>query len=155
MKIDELIQLIEAVNKNKIDKFEYKNEAGEKVSIRKRDGVSIVNAPQVMNVPSGFATPMMSVAGAVTQEPAAIPMDMKSDKVIVSPLVGTFYSSPSPGADAFVKVGDSVKVGQVVGIIEAMKLMNEVESEVDGVIEEILISDEDVVEFGQPLFRVR
>ena len=77
------------------------------------------------------------------------------DQVVVSPLVGTFYSSPSPEAESFVKVGDRVKKGQVLGIIEAMKLMNEIESEYDGVVEAVLVKNEDVVEYGQPLFRIR
>lgn len=74
--------------------------------------------------------------------------------IIKSPLVGTFYAAPSPGAEPYVRVGDHVKKGQVVGIVEAMKLMNEIESEVDGVVEEILVKDEDVVEYGQSLFRI-
>ena len=71
---------------------------------------------------------------------------------VTSPLVGTFYSAPSPDSPSFVNVGDRVKKGQVIGIIEAMKLMNELESDFDGVIKEILVKDEDVVEYGQPLF---
>ena len=78
-----------------------------------------------------------------------------SDNVVLSPLVGTFYSSSSPDAEPFVKVGDTVKKGQVLGIIEAMKLMNEIESDFDGVVEAILVNNEDVVEYGQPLFRIR
>ena len=81
--------------------------------------------------------------------------DISSDKVVVSPLVGIFYSAPSPEAHSFVEVGDRVKKGQVLGIIEAMKLMNEIESEYDGVVEAILVNNEDVVEYGQPLFRIR
>ena len=73
---------------------------------------------------------------------------------MVSPLVGTFYSSSSPEAESFVKVGDTVKKGQVLGIVEAMKLMNEIESEYDGVVEEIMVGNEEVVEYGQPLFRI-
>ena len=75
-----------------------------------------------------------------------------SDKIVVSPLVGTFYSSSSPEAESFVKVGDTVKKGQVLGIVEAMKLMNEIESEYDGVVEEVMVGNEEVVEYGQPLF---
>jgi acetyl-CoA carboxylase biotin carboxyl carrier protein len=82
-------------------------------------------------------------------------IDIGSDKVITSPLVGTFYSAPSPEADPFVQVGDTVKKGQVLGIIEAMKLMNEIESEYDGVVEAVLVENENVVEYGQPLFRIR
>ena len=72
--------------------------------------------------------------------------------VVKSPLVGTFYVSPSPEEEPFVKVGDTVSKGQVLGIVEAMKLMNEIESEFDGVVKQILVSNEDVIEFGQPLF---
>lgn len=80
---------------------------------------------------------------------------LDSDNVVVSPLVGIFYSASSPEAENFVKVGDRVKKGQVLGIIEAMKLMNEIESDFDGVVEAILVNNEDVVEYGQPLFRIR
>jgi acetyl-coA carboxylase, biotin carboxyl carrier protein len=73
---------------------------------------------------------------------------------VKSPLVGTFYNAPSPDSPAYVKVGDTVKKGQILGIIEAMKLMNEIESDYDGVVTEILIKNEETVEFGQPLFRI-
>ena len=74
--------------------------------------------------------------------------------VVKSPLVGTFYVSPSPEKPAYVKVGDHVKKGQVIGIIEAMKLMNEIESEFEGTVAEILVGNEQVVEYGQPLVRI-
>ena len=80
---------------------------------------------------------------------------ISSDKVVTSPLVGTFYTASSPDTEAFVKEGDTVKKGQVLGIIEAMKLMNEIESEFDGVVEAVLVKNEEVVEYGQPLFRIR
>lgn len=76
-------------------------------------------------------------------------------KKVVSPMVGTFYTSPSPDKPVFVKVGDKVKKGQTVCIIEAMKLMNEIESEHDGEIVKILVNNEDMVEFGQPLFLIK
>ena len=74
--------------------------------------------------------------------------------VVASPLVGIFYSAPSPEDEPFVTVGDTVKKGQTLGVIEAMKLMNEIESEYDGVVEEIMVGNEEVVEYGQPLFRI-
>ena len=76
-------------------------------------------------------------------------------KIIKSPLIGTFYSSPSPESEPYVKVGDKVKKGMVICIVEAMKTMNEIESDTDGEIAEILVANGNVVEFGQPLFRLR
>ena len=85
--------------------------------------------------------------GSEKEQPAA-----GNTKQVVSPLVGTFYNSATPDDEPMVNVGDTVKKGQVIGIIEAMKLMNEIESEYDGVVKEILVNNEDVVEYGQPLF---
>ena len=76
-------------------------------------------------------------------------------KVVVSPLVGTFYVAPAEDAEPFVKVGDAVKKGQTLAIVEAMKLMNEIESDFDGVIEEVLVSNGHPVEYNQPLFRLK
>ena len=76
-------------------------------------------------------------------------------KIIKSPMLGTFYSKPSPDAKAFVEVGQKVKVGETLCIIEAMKLMNEIESEYDGEIAEILVKDGEMVDYGKPLFKIR
>jgi len=83
--------------------------------------------------------------------PAHPPQQLKEIK---SPMVGTFYSAPEPGADPYVKVGSRVSAGQTVCIIEAMKIMNEIEAEFGGVVREILVENAQAVEFGQPLFRV-
>jgi acetyl-CoA carboxylase biotin carboxyl carrier protein len=99
------------------------------------------------------------VSQASAEAPAAAPAAPEAaeeEKVfITSPIVGTFYSAPSPDAPAFVKVGDHVKNGQTVCILEAMKLMNEIQAEYDCEIEAVLVSNEQKVEYGQPLFRVR
>ena len=92
---------------------------------------------------------------AVVNEVSA---ETKSDaniKTINSPLVGTFYAAPSPDDAPFVSVGDTVKKGQVIGIVEAMKLMNEIESDHDGVITEIMVNNGDMVEYGQVLVKVK
>ena len=156
MKIDEIILLMEALNKNNIDEVEYVSSNGEKIAIRKNQ-TAFINTSNVQSqselsnvVSSNTFSQNLNAENAV---PKAIE-DIRSDKVITSPLVGTFYLAASPKEEPFVKVGDSIKKGQIVGIIEAMKLMNEVESEFDGVIKEILIGHEEVVEYGQPLFRV-
>lgn len=98
---------------------------------------------------SGVAAPV--AAGAPAEAAAAA----ASGHVVTSPIVGTFYSSPSPGADPFVRVGDRVKVGQVLCIVEAMKLMNEIESDVDGTLTEVVTKNGQPVEYGEPLFVVR
>lgn len=82
-------------------------------------------------------------------------LDSDDEAYITSPIVGTFYSAPSPEAKAFVKVGDRVKVGQTVCILESMKLMNEIESDFDCEIEAVLVSNEQKIEYGQPLFKVK
>lgn len=89
------------------------------------------------------------------QEADAAESSSDGGTIMKSPLVGTFYASPSPGAEPYVRAGDFVKKGQVLGIVEAMKLMNEIESETDGIVEEVFVEDEMVVEYGQPLFRIR
>lgn len=89
---------------------------------------------------------------AAEDEPAEATPSKPAGKPLNSPMVGTFYRAPSPGAKPFVEVGDTVKKGQVVCIIEAMKLLNEVEAEEDGVVREILADNGQPVEFGQPLF---
>ncbi|MFA9465908.1 MAG: acetyl-CoA carboxylase biotin carboxyl carrier protein [Velocimicrobium sp.] len=81
-------------------------------------------------------------------------MEKQDEKWVKSPLVGTFYSAPTEEGEAFVKVGDTVKCGQTLGIVEAMKLMNEIESDYDGVVVEILVENMQCVEYGQPLFRM-
>lgn len=141
MKIEDMVTLIEVVSKNGLTSFVY--EEGDAKLILKKE-VKMVAAKATQSV-------------VVEQEPVEVAsvVDIGADHVATSPLVGTFYSSASPEADAFVKVGDTVKKGQVLGIIEAMKLMNEIESEIDGVVEAVLVKNEEVVEFGQPLFRIR
>lgn len=111
-----------------------------------------VGVQPVAGVP--LTSGIQPAAGIQPAGEAAQP-SIDSGNVVVSPLVGIFYSASSPDAEAFVKVGDRVKKGQVLGIIEAMKLMNEIESEYDGVVEAILVKNEDMVEYGQPLFRIR
>ena len=91
--------------------------------------------------------------GVAAQSQAAV--GEKGGNLVKSPLVGTFYTAPSEDAEPFIKVGDTVKKGQTLAIVEAMKLMNEIESEFDGVVTEILVENEENVEYGQPLFRIQ
>jgi acetyl-CoA carboxylase biotin carboxyl carrier protein len=154
MDLRKLKTLIDLVSESNISELEI-TEAEGKVRIVK-GGVAMVAAPMAYAptpaaAPAAEApTPAAAAATAAAAEAAA----RATDKVIKSPMVGTFYRSASPGAKAFVEVGDSVKEGNPVCIIEAMKIMNEIESDVEGKIVRILCENGQAVEFGQPLFVV-
>jgi acetyl-CoA carboxylase biotin carboxyl carrier protein len=110
---------------------------------------------RAVHVTAGPAAAPPAAAAPAAPAPAAAPPIVPSNLVeIKSPMVGTFYKSPEPGAEPYLKVGSRVSPGQVVCIIEAMKIMNEIESEVGGVVKEVLLENSQPVEFGQPLFRV-
>ena len=155
MDINDIVKLIQAVSENSLTSFELK-EGDTKLTLKRE-------TPQIVSVQgTGIdAAAIAAVCAAVPVQapaPAAAPAKetaIGSDKVVTSPLVGTFYAAPSPEAEPYVKVGDTVKKGQVLGLIEAMKLMNEIESQYDGVVEAILVENEEVVEYGQPLFRIK
>lgn len=154
MTIDEIVTLIQAVSDNDLTSFEYE-EGDQKLVLEKKKKENVVSVMSPAAMPSAAGMDFEVPAAGTAQESRKESLDIGSDKVVTSPLVGTFYSASSPDAEPFVKEGDSVKKGQVLGIIEAMKLMNEIESEYDGVVEAILIENEGVVEYGQPLFRIR
>lgn len=168
MEIKDIVTLIEAVSKNNLTSFVLE-ENGTKLSLkREKERETVVTAVPAPGFAPVSAAPMMSqpaaafqVSGASEASGAETPAgnaesgDIASGNTVSSPLVGTFYASPSPDAEPFVKTGDRVKKGQILGIIEAMKLMNEIESEYDGVVEAVLVNNEEVVEYGQPLFRIK
>lgn len=116
----------------------------------------VSSAPQSsMPAPGMPAMAPAPAASPAAAAPAAAAGPPPGTHVLTSPIVGTFYSSPSPDADPFVEVGSRVKKGQVLCIVEAMKLMNEIESDVDGVIAEIYPQNAQAVEFGEPLFAIK
>lgn len=119
------------------------------ITIRKDLPEVITSAAPIASAPVAVAAP--AAPAQTADEPKA---EQKKGNAIVSPMVGTFYSKPSPDADAFVKVGDTISEGDVVCIVEAMKMMNEIESEFSGKIVEICVSDGQIVEFGQPIMYV-
>ena len=158
MEVKEIIELMKAMSENGMTGFELE-EGDWKLSMkREKKIVAAAQAPGVMQAPgqgSMIQTADVTAMEQVSGENAEKKISGISEKVITCPLVGTFYSSPAPDAEDYVKVGDTVKKGQVIGIVEAMKLMNEIESEYDGIVEEILVKNEETVEYGQPLFRIR
>jgi acetyl-CoA carboxylase biotin carboxyl carrier protein len=122
---------------------------------RTGSGATVNYAPAPMAMPMPMAAPAAHAPAAASGGGAPAPAAAASSlKEIKSPMVGTFYKSPEPGAEAYVKVGSRVTQGQTVCIIEAMKIMNEIEAEVTGVIREVLVEDSQPVEFGTVLYRV-
>jgi acetyl-CoA carboxylase biotin carboxyl carrier protein len=150
MNIEQIEQLVNIIEQSSLTEFSYKD--GDV-----RITMSKLEHPPVM--PHGMPpmAPPPFPAGAPEAPGAPAPEAPKEDEalLITSPIVGTFYAAPAPDAPAFVRVGDRVKNGQTVCILEAMKLMNEIQSEFDCEIEAVLVSNEQKVEYGQPLFRVK
>lgn len=135
--IEKLVQIIE-------------NSSMLEFSIQEGDTKIKMSRRGTAGVPGEAAITIAKTAPAAQAEE-----ESEDETYITSPIVGTFYSAPSPEAKAFVKVGDRVKAGQTVCILEAMKLMNEIESDFDCEIEAVLVSNEQKIEYGQPLFKVK
>ncbi len=165
MKVEQVLELVKAVSDSELTEFKYE-EDGVKLSLKKTSdrivqvqapaapAAAPVIAPAVMPAapaPVPAAAPVSAPAGAEAPAAASTESEIKGN-VVKSPLVGTFYAAPAEDADPFVKVGDSVKEGQVLAIVEAMKLMNEIESDFTGTVTEILVENGQAVEYGQPLF---
>lgn len=172
MKVEQVLELVKAVSDSELTEFKYE-EDGVKLSLKKT-GDKIIQVqgpaapvaapavpgaiPAVMPAPVPVpAAPAAPAAASAGESPAAEAAGGSveaavSGNVVKSPLVGTFYAAPSEDAEPFVKVGDSVKEGQVLAIVEAMKLMNEIESDFSGTVAEILVENGEAVEYGQPLF---
>jgi acetyl-CoA carboxylase biotin carboxyl carrier protein len=162
MNLKELRELIEFLIEKDIAEFEL--ERGDvKVRIKRAGEGHTSPDPKYIAVHPAPATPVVLTNGAaaVVAAPAAPPVQEKEAPpaeelhIIRSPIVGTFYEAPSPGAPPFVKAGDTVEVGQVLCIVEAMKLMNEIESDVAGEIVKRLASNGQPIEYGQQLFEIR
>ena len=156
MDLDEIKRILDLMRENDLAEFELEQE-GVKVRLRKN------SAPQWNShapvVPAVAYAPLPAVATAASAgEPASSPLTAASEDVdlaiIKSPIVGTFYRAPDPESKPFAEVGQMVKTGQTLCIIEAMKLLNEIESDVSGTIKAILVENGQPVEYGQPLFLI-
>ncbi len=139
MEFDQMITLIKTVSDSHLTQFTYE-EGSTKLSMKTDKGCKVM--PLQNNVPVEY----------VGEKEIELPTTVTTGNVVKSPLVGVFYSASSPDTENFVKVGDQVSKGQVLGIVEAMKLMNEIECDFDGVVKEILVQNEEVVEYHQPMF---
>ena len=148
MDLERIEALLTLLGEHSISEFQYKDE---EVSLRFKWGHSAVTmVPQV-----AVAPPPVAAAAPVPAAAAPAPAEYGEFRVVESPMVGTFYRAPSPEAPPFVEVGAKVGASTVVCIVEAMKLMNEIESDCVGTVVEILVENAQPVQFGQPLLRIR
>ena len=159
MTLDEIKQLIEFIKTHDLSEFELEHDG---VKIRVKSGGNhhqVVAAPNMTAaMPMMAAAPMAAPAAAPAAAgaaPAAADDEGGELAIVKSPIVGTFYRSAEPGATAFVSVGDTVRKGQVLCIIEAMKLMNEIDSEYDGEITSIYVENGQAVQYGERLFAIK
>ena len=146
-KLKEIIYILENSDVNEIDVSFW----GRRFRVVKSAGVNVVEKPGVDTLSPDLVEAESSDELSLSQEVGT----KANNHEVVSPMPGTFYSAPSPEADPFVKVGDNVKKGDTLCIVEAMKIMNEIESENCGTISEILINNGDPVEYNQPLFKIK
>lgn len=142
MEYEQIKQLIEDMGNSKLSSIDIEFPNGVKIKMEKKEEKQVT----VPNIET--KTIIETVKSETTNEEAV------KGNIVKSPMVGTFYIKPSPNSEPYVKVGSSVKKGNVLCIIEAMKLMNEIESEYEGKIEEIYVKDGETVEYGKPLFRI-
>lgn len=154
MEMEKMIELIDAVSKSDLTGFKYEEE-GIKLHLSKKENTCYVteNLSAPVNAVTTSAAEIKK-ASEGDQISGTSAEEIPVGNVVESPLVGTFYAAPAEDAESFVKVGDRVEKGQTLGIVEAMKLMNEIESDYSGTVAEILVNNQEGVEYGQPLFRI-
>lgn len=158
MEFEQIIKIIETVSASGLTEFHYeangvKLDMGKEAAVPALQPAVPVPAPSAVShaAPVPQAVPAPQTA-AVSENAPHASEEPKEGNMVKSPLVGTFYAAPAEDAEPFVKVGDHVKKGQTLAIVEAMKLMNEIESDYDGVVTAILVQNGDTVEYGMPLF---
>lgn len=155
--LDDVKRLIELANKNDLSVLEIETKKGRRIRIEKNKPVAPAvafnaTAPTPTVAPAPVQTPVVETAPVQQSAPTQASAPQPTGKTIKAPMVGVFYQAASPEADPYVTVGKTVKKGDTVCIIEAMKLMNEIQAEEDGTIKEILAKNGDIIEYGQPLF---
>ena len=161
LKVQEIRELIKLIDHSNIDEFIFEHE-GSKIQMKKNttEMVNVVQSTiqptvEMVHKPKATEQPMKQARDIETASESVETVEDAGFKKIVSPMVGTFYQSPSPDVDAYVKAGSKVTKDTTVCIVEAMKLFNEIEAEVDGEIVEVLVKNGQLVEYGQPLFLVK
>ncbi len=153
MNLKELKELIDLIQQSEIAELEWEK-SGVKVRIKKERS-SLSRPPIIEELPPVSSAPQEAPVPPTAPDLALVPAVLPAGWLtLTAPVVGTFYRSPAPDADPYAEVGNVVKKGQIICVIEAMKLMNEIESEWDGKIVEILVENAQPVEYGEPLFHI-
>lgn len=153
--IDEIKEIITALDNSSVTEVELTCGNGEKIKLKKKSEVKVVAAEPIEVPTAPMVIPAAPAAPTAPAVPAAEAAPVAEGKEIKSPMVGVFYAAASPDSDPYVQVGQAVKKGDTLCIIEAMKLMNEINAEESGVITEICVKNGDLVQFGQPLFKIK
>jgi len=154
--IDQIEELLKIMTEHNLEEFEY-SRGGLRIRLKKPSSGTVLTATRASSFPEiivAGASSSSAGAGAATP-PAPEPRSTEDLHLVKSPIVGTFYGSPSPGAEPFVKIGAYVEDGETLCIVEAMKLMNEIESDSSGEVLRIFVENGQPVEYGQPLFGIR
>ena len=156
MDYKDIKKLIDDMGNSNLDSLEIEFPEGIKIKMKKNMTKEVI-IPDLRESVIEASAPMTVPAVKPKTENSVVKVEKEEEsyKIIKSPMVGTFYASSAPDKEPFVKVGDKVHKGQVVCIVEAMKLMNEIESEFDGEVVEICVNNEEVVDFGKPLFKLK
>ena len=155
--IQQIEQLLEFMTEHNLEEFEY-SRGDLRIRLRKPSVGVMVSAPRMVAAPEIIVPGSMEAPQSAPGDGSSSAAEARSSEdlhLVKSPIVGTYYESPSPGTEAFVKVGTFVETGKIICIVEAMKLMNEIESDMTGEIVRMFVENGQTVEYGQPLFGIR
>lgn len=152
MEYSDIKKLIEDMGNSKLTSLDIEFPDGIKIKMEKKDEKIIEKVVSTENINTVSINDNLNTNEGIVEK--NIKSEEKEGKIIVSPMIGTFYAKPSPDSNPFVEVGKTIKKGDTVCIVEAMKLMNEIESEFDGKVVEVFVKDGQMVDFGKPLFRI-
>lgn len=154
MEYEKIKQLMDDMGNSKLTSLDIEFPDGIKIKMEKKNEVQVVTTQETVPV-AQITTKTEDVSNVVAEITTPVQETVDEGEIVKSPMIGTFYSKPSPTSRSYVEVGSEVKKGDVLCIIEAMKLMNEIESEYDGKIVEILVKDGEAVDYGKPLFKIK
>jgi acetyl-CoA carboxylase biotin carboxyl carrier protein len=155
--IQQIEQLFQFMTEHNLEEFEY-SRGDLRIRLRKPSAGTVISASRMVSAPEIIVPGSMEASPGPSGSAGALAVEGRSGEdlhLVKSPIVGTYYESPSPGTEAFVKVGTFVEAGKVLCIVEAMKLMNEIESDATGEVIRIFVENGQPVEYGQPLFGIR